>query len=239
MKLDLLVFAAHPDDAELSCGGTIAKYVHEGKKVGIVDLTAGELGTRGSKEIRYRESLRASEILGIAVRENLQMQDGFFKNDEVHQRLIIKTIRKYQPTIVLANAYHDRHPDHGRASDLIGDALFLCALPKIKSFDELGVEQMAWKPNLLLHYIQDRFIQPNIVLDVSDYFDLKLESIKAYRSQFYDANSQEQDTYISSPDYLDAVVARARELGKHVGVRYAEGFLSRKLLGVSDIFQLQ
>ncbi len=237
MKLDILVFAAHPDDAELACSGTILKYTSEGKKVGVVDLTQGELGTRGSAELRAEEATASAEILGLAIRENLGLRDGFFLNDEVNRLKVIESIRKYQPEIVLANAYSDRHPDHGRASELINDAVFLSGLTKIETQLD-GRGQKPWRPRLLLHYIQDRYIQPDILIDITPYWEQKLASIRAFRSQFFDPKSIEPDTYISSPDFLNALEARCREFGKSIQVTYAEGFTSKKLLGVKSLFDL-
>ncbi len=237
MKLDILVFAAHPDDAELACSGTILKYTSEGKKVGVVDLTQGELGTRGSAELRAEEATASAEILGLAIRENLGLRDGFFLNDEVNRLKVIEAIRKYQPEIVLANAYSDRHPDHGRASELINDAVFLSGLTKIETQLD-GRGQKPWRPRLLLHYIQDRYIQPDILIDITPYWEQKLASIRAFRSQFFDPKSIEPDTYISSPDFLNALEARCREFGKSIQVTYAEGFTSKKLLGVKSLFDL-
>jgi bacillithiol biosynthesis deacetylase BshB1 len=238
MKLDILVFAVHPDDAELGCSGTILKYIAQGKKVGIVDLTAGELGTRGSKETRKVEAADASAILGVHVRKNLGMRDGFFTNDEVHQLQLIEIIRKYRPQIVLANAIDDRHPDHGRAAALVTDAVFLAGLPKLKT-SETGAEQEAWRPNLLLHYIQDRYIKPDILIDITPYWEQKVAAIKAYKTQFFNPELQEPATYISSSDFLDGIEARAREFGKSIPCSYAEGFTSNKILGVASLFDLK
>ncbi|MBY0244779.1 MAG: bacillithiol biosynthesis deacetylase BshB1 [Sphingobacteriaceae bacterium] len=237
MKLDILVFAVHPDDAELGCSGTIMKHIAQGKKVGIVDLTRGELGTRGTAETRDVEAEKSAQIMKLTVRENLSFRDGFFKNDEAHQLKIIETIRKYQPEIILCNALHDRHPDHGRAGDLINDSVFLSGLPKINTMFE-SKEQMAWRPRLLLQYIQDRYIKPDIIIDVTPFFEDKLKSIKAFETQFFNPNLNEPNTYISSPDFLESVVGRAREFGKSIGVTYGEGFTSKKLLGVTDLFNL-
>lgn len=238
MKLDILVFAAHPDDAELGCSGTILKHIAAGKKVGIVDLTRGELGTRGTTETRYNEALQSAKILGLHVRENLNMKDGFFKNDEPHQIKIIEMIRKYRPDIVLSNALHDRHPDHGRASNLVYEAAFLSGLIKVTT-QYKGFEQEAWRPGILLQYIQDRYIKPDILIDVTDFWDKKIESIHAFTSQFFNPENDDNGTYISSPDFLKVIEARARDLGKYIGATYAEGFTSRKYLGVDDLFQLR
>jgi len=237
MKLDLLVFAVHPDDAELGCSGTILKAIAEGKKVGIVDLTRGELGTRGTAETRDQEAANSAKILGLHVRENLKMKDGFFQNDEANQLQVIAAIRKYQPEIILCNALDDRHPDHGRASNLIYDAAFLSGLPKIKTEQE-GKDQSAWRPRLVLNYIQDRYIKPDILIDITPFWEQKLASIRAFESQFYNPDSSEPATYISSPEFLKGVESRAREFGKSIQVTYAEGFTSRKLLGVNTLFNL-
>lgn len=238
MKLDILVFAVHPDDAELGCSGTILKHIAAGYKVGIVDLTRGELGTRGTAETRDSESVESTKILGLHARENLEMRDGFFKNDEEHQLRIIQMIRKYRPEIVLSNALHDRHPDHGRASDLVYDALFLAGLPKIRT-NMNGAEQQAFRPRLLLNYIQDRYIQPDIIVDVTEFWDKKLECIRAFKTQFYSSERDEPETYISSPDFLKAIEARSRELGKSIGAIHGEGFTSKKLLGIDNLLDLR
>jgi bacillithiol biosynthesis deacetylase BshB1 len=237
MKLDILVLAVHPDDAELGCSGTIAKHIALGKKVGIVDFTRGELGTRGTAETRDEEAADSAKILGIQARENLRFKDGFFKNDEEHQLEVVKMIRKYQPEIILTNALHDRHPDHGRAGDLANDACFLSGLPKITT--ELnGVQQQAWRPRLQFQYIQDRYIKPDIIIDITPYIETKLASIKAFKTQFFNPELDEPDTYISSPDFFESVIGRAREFGKSIGTTYAEGFTCRKLLGVNSLFDL-
>ena len=238
MKLDILVFAVHPDDAELGCSGTILKHIAAGKKVGIVDLTRGELGTRGTAETRDQESAESTRILGLHVRENLGMRDGFFRNDEEHQLEVIKTIRKYNPDIVLSNALHDRHPDHGRAGDLIYDAAFLSGLIKVKTEVD-GIAQNAFRPRLLLQYIQDRYIDPDILVDVTDFWDKKLECIHAFKTQFFNPDNDDKQTYISSPDFLKVIEARSRELGKTIGAVHAEGFTSRKLLGIDDLTNLR
>lgn len=238
MKLDILVFAVHPDDAELGCSGTILKHIAAGRKVGIIDLTRGELGTRGTAETRDQETANSTKILGVQARENLGMRDGFFKNDEEHQLRIIEMIRKYTPHIVLCNALHDRHPDHGRGADLVYDALFLSGLAKVKTFLN-GVEQAAFRPSLLLNYIQDRYINPDILVDITDFWDKKLECIHAFTTQFSNPNEDEHQTYISSPEFLKAIEARSRELGKSIGAVHAEGFTSKKLLGVDDLMKLR
>lgn len=232
-KLDILAFGVHPDDVELGCAGTLLKAIAEGKKVGIVDLTRGELGTRGSAELRMQEAARAAEILKVGIRENLEMADGFFEADETNLRKIIRSIRRYQPDIILANAPEDRHPDHGRSAKLVADAAFLSGLRKISTQDE-GVEQTAWRPSYVFHYIQDRFIQPGFVIDISPYMEQKMEAILAYSSQFYSNDSKEPTTYISTPQFLETVQARAMMLGKRIGVAYAEGYISEKIIGLKS-----
>jgi bacillithiol biosynthesis deacetylase BshB1 len=238
MKLDILVLAVHPDDAELGCSGTIAKHIALGNKVGIVDFTRGELGTRGTAEIRDEEAAASAKILGLHARENLRFKDGFFKNDEEHQLEVVKMIRKYQPEIVLSNALRDRHPDHARAGDLANDSCFLSGLSKVQTHVD-GLSQEAWRPRLILQYIQDYYIKPDIIVDITPYIDLKVSSIKAFKTQFYNPDHQEAETYISSPEFFESVLGRAREFGKSIGATFAEGFTSRKLLGVDDLFDLR
>ena len=238
MKLDILAFGAHPDDVELGCSGTIAKEVSLGKKVGIIDLTRGELGTRGSVEIRNSESAKASEILGVVVRENLDMRDGFFVNDETHQLKVIEMIRKYQPEIVLCNAITDRHIDHGKGSKLVSDACFLSGLRQIKT--ELnGEAQEAWRPKVVYHYIQWQNIEPDFVVDISEFIGKKMESVLAYGSQFYDPNSKEPVSPITSKNFLDSINYRAQDLGRLVGVDYAEGFTTERYLAVNSLGDLK
>ncbi|MDN3588016.1 bacillithiol biosynthesis deacetylase BshB1 [Pedobacter aquatilis] len=238
MKLDILVIAVHPDDAELCCSGTILKHIALGKKVGIVDLTRGELGTRGTAETRDEEAADSAKILGLHARENLRLRDGFFQNDEFHRLEVIKAIRKYQPEIILSNALEDRHPDHGRAGDLVYDAVFLSGLPKIET--ELdGRKQLAHRPRLLLQYIQDRYLRPDIIVDISAHMDKKIESIKAFKTQFYNPDVDGMQTYISSPEFFETVIGRSREFGKSIGATFGEGFTSRKLLGVDSLFDLK
>lgn len=238
MKLDILAFGAHPDDVELGCSGTIAKEISLGKKVGIVDLTRGELGTRGSVEIRNSESAKASAILGVIARENLDMRDGFFLNDEAHQLKIIEMIRKYKPEIVLCNAIQDRHIDHGKGSKLVSDACFLSGLIQIKT--ELnGVQQEAWRPKIVYHYIQWQNIEPDFVVDISDFMDKKMASVLAYGSQFYNPNSNEPVSPITSKNFLDSVKYRAQDLGRLVNVTYAEGFTTERYLAVNCLSDLK
>ncbi len=233
-KLDVLAFGVHPDDVELGCSGTLLVALTEGKKVGIVDLTRGELGTRGSAEIRSTEAADAAKVLGVDVRTNLCIADGFFLNDEAHQRKVIEVLRRFQPEIVLCNAPEDRHPDHGRSAKLVSDACFLSGLRKIETrFD--GAAQEAWRPKYVFHYLQDRFLQPDFVVDISDHMEKKIESVLKYQTQFFNPDLDEPQTYISTPEFLDSVKARAMMLGKKVGVKYAEGYISDKMLGVKSL----
>lgn len=238
MKLDMLAFGAHADDVELSCGGTLMKHLALGKKAGIVDLTRGELGTRGKPAIREQEAHAAAQIMGIQIRENLGLKDGFFENNEAHQLQVIRMIRKYQPEVVLANAITDRHPDHGRGAQLIQDSAFLAGLRKIITTDE-GHEQDAWRPRVVYHYIQDQWIDPDVIIDISAFLEKKLLAIRAFQSQFFDPQSKEPSTYISRPEFIDSLVFRARELGKMVGVEYGEGFTSRRKTGTDSFFHLK
>jgi len=239
MKLDILAIAAHPDDVELGCAGTLLAQMALGKKVGILDLTRGELGTRGTPEGRIAEAAEAAGILGITVRDNAGFADGFFQNDENHQRAIISYIRKYQPEIVLANAFSDRHPDHGRASELIHESCFYSGLRMIETRDESGNLQAAWRPKNVFHFIQDRYIQPDFVVDITSHWEKKVEAMLAFKSQFYipdvTGNSSEPQSYISSPEFLDFIWARAVEMGHAIGVKYGEGFTSKRQLGVRDL----
>ncbi len=233
-KLDILAFGAHPDDVELGCGGTLLGAIAEGKKVGVIDLTKGELGTRGTTSQRLKEAQLASEVMGLTIRENLGMADGFFLNDKEHQFAIIETIRRFQPTIIFCNAPEDRHPDHGRAASLVEEASFLSGLSKIKTTHN-GVEQEAWRPTQVFHYIQSRSLTPNFVVDISAHMEKKMESILAHSSQFYDPNSNEPETFISGTAFLEFVKGRAKELGQQIGVQYAEGFITKKLLGIGSL----
>lgn len=237
IKLDILAVGAHPDDVELSCSATLAKEIDRGKKVGILDLTRGELGTRGTAEIRDQEALDAAKILGVHARENLSFADGFFINDKAHQLEIIKIIRKYKPEIVFCNAINDRHIDHGRGSKLVSDACFLSGLRRIETSLN-GEEQEAWRPKQVFHYIQWKNIEPDVVVDVTGYMDKKMESVKAYRSQFYDPNSDEPNTPISSNNFFDSVIYRARDLGRIINTEYAEGYTVERYVAVDSIFDL-
>lgn len=237
MKLDILAIAVHPDDAELSCSGTLINEIKRGKKAGIIDLTQGELGTRGSVETRYKEAADAAMIMGVQVRENLKMRDGFFENNEANKLKIITAIRKYQPAIVLANALEDRHPDHGRAGKMIAESCFLAGLSKIETKDENGEIQARWRPYHVLHFIQDRYYEPDIVVDISDSFEQRMKAILAYNTQFHTGNftTGEPQTYISTPGFLEAIIARAKLMGKKIGTEYGEGFISEKMLGIRSL----
>jgi len=238
LKLDILAFGAHPDDVELGCSATLAKEVSLGKKVGIIDLTRGELGTRGSVAIRNTEAAMAAEILGVQVRENLDMRDGFFVNDESHQLQVIEMIRKYQPEMVLCNAIADRHIDHGKGSQLVSDACFLSGLTKIETHHN-GQKQAAWRPKVVYHYIQWQTIEPDFVVDVSAFMDVKMKAVQAYASQFYDPNSTEPVTPIASKNFLDSIEYRAMDLGRLVGVAFAEGFTVERYLTVNSLTDLK
>lgn len=234
MKLDILVMAAHPDDAELACSGTIRKHLALGKKVGIVDFTRGELGTRGTPEVRLAESSAATEIMGIQVRENIGLADGFFVSDQASQLKLIEVIRAYQPDIVFANALEDRHPDHGKGAQLAIDACFLSGLRRIET-SRNGESQLAWRPKQVFHYIQDRYLEPDFVIDITEYWSTKEAAIRAFRSQFFDPNSSEPASYISSPEFLHFIEARAREMGHKIGVTYGEGFQTQKTIAIQDV----
>ncbi|MFB1041134.1 MAG: bacillithiol biosynthesis deacetylase BshB1 [Polaribacter sp.] len=237
MKLDILAFGAHPDDIELGCGATIAKEVSLGKKVGIVDLTQGELGTRGSAELRMIEAGNAAKILGVSVRENLGFADGFFTNDKKHQLEIIKMIRKYQPDIVLCNAIDDRHIDHGKGSKLVSDACFLSGLVKIETELE-GKQQEKWRPKHVYHYIQWKNIAPDFVIDVTGFIHKKQAAVLAYSSQFYDPNSKEPESPITSKTFIESINYRSRDLGRLIGVEYAEGFTSERYVAAENLSKL-
>lgn len=239
MKLDILAFGAHPDDVELGAGGTIAKEVARGKKIGIVDLTRGELGTRGTPELRHEEANKAAAILNVSIRENLGFADGFFVNDKKHQLEIIKKIRQYRPEIVLCNAIDDRHIDHGKGAQLVSDACFLSGLVKINSFDEESkIQQIPWRPKVVYHYIQWKNLEPDFVVDVSGYIEKKTAAIQAYASQFFDPTSKEPETPISSKNFIDSVNYRARDLGRLIGKEYAEGFTVERFVAVDSLEDL-
>lgn len=240
MKLDILAFGAHPDDVELGCGGTIAKEIASGKKVGIIDLTRGELGTRGTAETRDNEANNAKEILGAEVRENLGFADGFFVNDKTHQLEVIKMIRKYKPEIVLCNAVDDRHIDHGKGSQLVSDACFLSGLIKIETKLSGKTEfQEPWRPKQVYHYIQWKSLKPDLVVDITGFIDAKMQAVFAYKTQFYDKNSKEPETPITSKNFADSIKYRANDLGRLVGVESAEGFTVERYVAVNSLFNLK
>lgn len=237
MKLDILAFGAHPDDVELGCGATIAKEISLGKKIGIVDLTRGELGTRGSADLRDKEAQKAAKILGVTIRENLKFADGFFVNDKKHQLEIIKMIRKYQPEIVLCNAIDDRHIDHSKGSKLVSDACFLSGLMKIET--ELdGKKQEKWRPKLVYHYIQWKNIEPDFVVDITGFINKKEKAVLAYKSQFFDKNSTEPETPITSKNFIDSINYRSRDFGRLIGVDFAEGYTTERYVGVENLSKL-
>jgi bacillithiol biosynthesis deacetylase BshB1 len=238
MKLDILAFAAHPDDVEMSCGATIAKYTAAGKKVGIVDFTKGEMGTRGTPELRMEEAAKSAEILKLSARENLAFADVFFQNDIEHQTAVVKMIRKYQPEIILANAPKDRHPDHGKAAEIVKGAVFLSGLQKLETSID-GVSQDLWRPRSVYHYIQSTMLKPDFVEDVTGYWDQRNDSIRAFSSQFHNPNSKEPETFISSPEFLLMLDARGKMLGQSIGAKFGEGFVINRNLGVSDMFSLR
>jgi len=233
MKLDILVFGAHPDDVELGCGGTIIKEVQRGKKVGIIDFTRGELGTRGNFKIRDVETQKATKLMGVKMRKNLNFKDGFFKNDDEHKLVLIKEIRKYQPEIVITNAPSDRHPDHARASEITINACFLSGLEKIIT------NQKVWRPKSIYHYIQFNNLKPDLVIDISQQMDLKIKVVKAYESQFFNPKSKESETIISSKDFLDSVSYRSKDLGRQSGCEYAEGFLVNQLVKIDSLLDIK
>lgn len=233
MKVDILAFGVHPDDVELGCSGTLIAAVAQNKKVAVIDLTRGELGTRGTAETRDAEANAAAKVMGVMARENLNMADGFFQNDEHHIRRVITIIRKYQPEIVLCNAPEDRHPDHGRSSKLVSDAAFLSGLRKIETVFEDKI-QVHWRPDYVFHYIQDRYLKPDFLFDISGCYEQKIKAVLCYTTQFNTTDTSEPQTYISDPDFLDVIKARALMFGKRIGVKYAEGYLTTKMIGVKS-----
>lgn len=237
MKIDILAIGIHPDDVELSCSGTIAKHIALGKKVGILDLTQGELGTRGNAELRTKEANEAAIILGVSFRTQLNLKDCFFENNEENQKKIIEIIRKHQPEIILCNAISDRHPDHGRASKLVSDASFYSGLIKIETHSDNKIQQ-AWRPKAVYHYIQDQFIHPDFVIDISDFIDIKHKAIMAYSSQFYNPSSNEPETPISSKHFIESVNSKMSILGRDIGVKFAEGFTVNRYPGINSLFDL-
>lgn len=238
MKIDLLAFGAHPDDVELGCAGTIALSIAQGKSVVLIDLTQGELGTRGSVELRKEEATAAASILGVQQRENLKFKDAFFVNDEAHQRRVISKIRQYRPKIVLCNATSDRHIDHGKGNRLVNDSCFLSGLSKIETQDEKGTIHEPWSPSLVLEYIQWNEIQPEIILDISSHLETKIKAVEAYSSQFFDPSSQESNTPISSKNFLESVRYRAQNLGRLIGTEAGEGFTSKQPLSLRNLDDL-
>jgi len=239
MKLDILAFAAHPDDIEISASGTLIKHIQMGYKVGIIDLTQGDLGTRGTVLTRKQEANEASKIMGIHLRSNLQLADGFFEDNNENRLEIIRQLRIFRPEIVLANAIHDRHPDHPRASKLISDACFYAGLSKIQTFDQYNSPQSAHRPRACYHYIQDRYSKPDFVVDISPYIEQKMEALKAYKSQFYDPESAEPKTPISGKEFFEVLVGRMANFGREIGVQYAEGFTVERFIGVEDLLKLK
>ena len=239
MKLDILAIGAHPDDVELSCAATLVKEISKGKKVGIIDLTRGELGTRGTAETRNEESKNAADILGVCLRVNMDFEDGFFTNDKEHQMAIIKMIRKYQPDIILCNAISDRHIDHGKGSKLVSDACFLSGLIKVETKDNNGELQAQWRPKQVYHYIQWKNLEPDFVVDVTGFIDKKMEAVLAYKTQFYNAKSKAPETPISSKNFTDSIKYRARDLGRLIGVEYGEGFNVERYVAVDSLFDLK
>ena len=237
MKLDILVLAAHPDDAELGCSGTLASHIAKGYKAGVVDFTRGELGTRGTPKDREGEANASANILGLSVRENLELEDGFFQNTRVSQLAVVRAIRKFRPEIVLANAISDRHPDHGRAAQLAFDACFLAGLIKVETSNG-GESQQPWRPKSIYHFLQSQFIEPDFVVDISEYWDVKMQSIKAFKTQFHNPEISAPETYISKPAFLHMVESRAIELGHSIGVRYGEGFTVARRPGVRSLFDI-
>ncbi|MBI2721925.1 MAG: bacillithiol biosynthesis deacetylase BshB1 [Bacteroidetes bacterium] len=237
MKVDILAIGVHPDDVELSCSGTLLKHISIGKKAGVLDLTHGELGTRGSAELRTQEALHSSKIMGLSFRTQLNFKDGFFENDQAHQIKIVEQIRKHQPEIILCNAVNDRHPDHGRAAKLVADACFYSGLRKVETMLE-GKLQLAWRPKAVYHYIQDQFIHPDFVIDISDFIETKHKAIMAFSSQFYDPKSKEPETPISGKDFLENINSKMSVWGRAINVRYAEGFTVNRYPGVNNLFDL-
>jgi bacillithiol biosynthesis deacetylase BshB1 len=237
IKLDILAIGAHPDDVELGCAATLAKEISRGKKVGILDLTRGELGTRGSAEIRDAESARAAEILGVSVRENLRFRDGFFVNDEEHQLAVIQKIRQFRPEIVLCNAFQDRHIDHGKGSNLVSNACFLSGLRRIRT-EFNGKDQDAWRPDRVYHYIQWENLKPDFVVDVTGFMEMKKKAVMAYGSQFFDPDSREPISPIATENFLDSITYRARDLGRLIGKDFAEGFTTERYVGIEHLDQL-
>ena len=234
MKLDILVISAHPDDAELCCSGTIAKHIEKGDTVGMIELTKGELGTRGTPELRIAEAEIARKVLKVTVRDNLGFNDGLFTIDVEHKKRIAEKIRMYQPNLVITNAPRDRHPDHGRASKLVSEACFLSGLRKFETFSD-GKSQAPHRPSQIFHFIQNDYLEPDFVIDITPYWKTKVDSIKSFKSQFHDPNSNEPESFISSERFLDFIEGRAREMGHKIGVEFGEGFITSKMIEVQDL----
>ncbi len=242
MTVDILCIAAHPDDVEMTCAGTVLSLVAQGRTVAVADLTQGELGTRGTPAIRAAEAAEASRILGLSERRNLGFRDGFFRNDEAHQLPIVALLREFRPKIVLTNAPEDRHPDHGRAAELVTDACFLAGLRQIQTTDPTGQPQTAHRPDYLYYFVQDRWLKPDFVVDITPYWSGKLAAIQAFKSQFFHtetAQNHEPQSYISGEPFLKWLEARTREHGHQIGVEFGEGFISKRMLGVTDLFHLR
>ncbi|MBS1489683.1 MAG: bacillithiol biosynthesis deacetylase BshB1 [Bacteroidetes bacterium] len=238
MKLDILALCAHPDDAEISCAGTLAKHISLGYKAGVIDLTQGELGTRGTVEIREKEAAEAARLIGLSVRKNLKLRDGFFGFSEEEKLKIISVIRAYQPQIVLTNAVRDRHPDHGKAAALVRECCFLSGLSKVKT-DYEGETQNEWRPRQVFHFVQSQYIKPDFIVDVSDFWNKKMEALQAFKSQFYNPQSHEPETFISNPGFMKLIEARGHELGYSIGAKYGEGFTVDHHLGIDNLFHLK
>lgn len=237
MKLDIVAFGVHPDDVELCCSGTLMMEISRGKKVGVIDLTRGEMGTRGNAETRKVEAEKAAEIMGLHIRENLGMRDCFFENDEAHRLQVIQKIRQYRPDIVFCNAVEDRHPDHGRAAALVKESCFLSGLIKIKTSLD-GAQQEAWRPKFVIHYIQDRYLKPDFVVDITDMYERKMKAVLAYATQFYNPELNEPETYISTPAFMESIESRNKIFGRMIGAEYAEGFMSDQMPGVRSVYDL-
>lgn len=237
MTVDILAFAAHPDDVELSASGTILKHIAMGKTAAVVDLTQGELGSRGTVDTRYAEAADASKIMGLTARENLRMADGFFELTEANKLKVVEQIRRFKPSVILANAESDRHPDHGRGSQLVREAVFLAGLRRIETTWN-GEKQSPWRPKSLFFYIQDRYLKPDLVVDISEFIDVKIDSIKAYKTQFFNPDSKEPLTPISGEDFFEFLKGRWKEYGRSIGTDYAEGFTVERVPGVTDLTSL-
>ncbi|MFT6856688.1 MAG: bacillithiol biosynthesis deacetylase BshB1 [Cyclobacteriaceae bacterium] len=238
MKINILAIAAHPDDVELACAGTLISHSERGFKTGVIDLTRGEMGTRGSADERMQEASAAADIMGLSVRENMGFEDSFFINDKEHQLKLVAVIRKYKPDIIITNALFDRHPDHGRGAELVEEAVFKSGLVKIQTTDIEGNIQEAWRPKKIYFSIQSTSLTPDFYVDVTQHHERKIEAIRAYKTQFFNSNSQEPETFISRPEFLDMIESRAQEYGHRIGVKYAEGFQTKQALGVTELYNL-